>query len=106
MGPPPRPHHVYEGAREEVARAVEAADLVVDDSMGLPPESDEVATELAERYGTGAVDWYRDLATWVPKALLDTMPSAPALDRSFGRESGQSSSKGSAGSSSPRSPSS
>ncbi|MGW0881419.1 hypothetical protein [Streptomyces sp. NPDC002671] len=74
--------------REEVARAVEAADLVVDDSMGLPPEPDEVATELAERYGTGAVDWYRDLTTWVPKALLDTVPSAPVLDRSFGRGAG------------------
>ncbi|MFC9585822.1 class I SAM-dependent methyltransferase [Streptomyces yangpuensis] len=80
FGPPPRPLqyrvHVYEWSREEVVSAVEAAGLVVDDVMGLlPPEPDEVAAELAERYGSGAVDWYRDLATRVPSALLDTVSS-------------------------------
>ncbi|GAA3875351.1 class I SAM-dependent methyltransferase [Streptomyces sedi] len=86
FGLPPRPLryrvHVYEWSREEVASAVEAAGLVVDDVMGLlPPEPDEVAAELAERYGSGAVDWYHDLAARVPKALLDTVSSVAVPDR-------------------------
>ncbi|WP_435059078.1 class I SAM-dependent methyltransferase [Streptomyces sp. bgisy060] len=86
FGPPPRPLqyrvHVYEWSCEEVVSAVEDAGLIVDDVMGLlPPEPDEVATELAERYGTGAVDWYRDLAARVPKALLDTVSSVMVPDR-------------------------
>lgn len=63
-------------------RAVEAAGLVVDDVMGvLPPEPDEVIAELAERYGTGAADWYRHLAARVPKALLDTVSAVAVPDR-------------------------
>jgi SAM-dependent methyltransferase len=86
FGPPPRPLqyrvHVYEWSREEVVRAAEDAGLVVDDVMGLlPPEPDEVAAELAERYGAGAVDWYRHLAARVPKALLDTVSSVSVPDR-------------------------
>ncbi|MEU3355150.1 class I SAM-dependent methyltransferase [Streptomyces sp. NPDC037389] len=86
FGPPPRPLqyrvHVYEWSREEVTGAVEDAGLVVDDVMGLlPPEPEEVAAELAERYGTGAVAWYRDLAARVPKALLDTVSSVAVPDR-------------------------
>jgi SAM-dependent methyltransferase len=80
FGPPPRPLqyrvHVYEWSREEVERAVGDAGLVVDDVMGLlPPAPAAVAAELTERYGTGAADWYRDLAARVPKALLDTVSS-------------------------------
>ncbi|RMI46714.1 class I SAM-dependent methyltransferase [Streptomyces triticirhizae] len=86
FGLPPRPLryrvHVYEWSREEVVSAVETAGLVVDDVMGLlPPEPDEVAVELAERYGPGAVHWYRDLAGRVPKALLDTVSSVVVPDR-------------------------
>ena len=74
--------HVYEWSREEVVQAVESAGLVVEDTMGLlPPEPQEVAVELAERFGAGAVDWYRALAARVPKALLDTVSSVAVPDR-------------------------
>ncbi|MDP4511759.1 class I SAM-dependent methyltransferase [Nonomuraea turcica] len=78
FGPPPRPLryrvHVYEWSRKEVEQVVGEAGLVVEDVMGLlPPEPDAVAGELAERYGQGAADWYHDLATRVPAALLDTV---------------------------------
>ncbi len=86
FGPPPRPLqyrvHVYEWSREEIVKAVEAAGLIVDDVMGvLPPDPDDVVAELAARYGSGAVDWYRDLAARVPKALLDTVSSVAVPDR-------------------------
>ncbi|MGW6388974.1 class I SAM-dependent methyltransferase [Streptomyces sp. NPDC055103] len=85
FGPPPRPLqyrvHVYEWAREEVEQAVEGAGLVVDDVIGLlPPAPDQVAAELGERYGTGAVAWYRDLAARVPSALLDTVSAVAVPD--------------------------
>ncbi|MFD8782546.1 class I SAM-dependent methyltransferase [Kitasatospora sp. NPDC059599] len=86
FGPPPRPLqyrvHVYEWSREEVERAVADAGLVVEDVMGLlPPSADEVAAELEERFGSGAVDWYRHLAARVPTALLDTVSSVSVANR-------------------------
>ncbi|MFG2918124.1 class I SAM-dependent methyltransferase [Kitasatospora sp. NPDC048298] len=86
FGPPPRPLqyrvHVYEWSREEAERAIADAGLVVEDVMGLlPPTPQEIAAELEERFGPGAVDWYRHLAARVPKALLDTVSSVAAPDR-------------------------
>lgn len=86
FGPPPRPLqyrvHVYEWSRGEVTQAVEAAGLVVEDVMGLlPPGPEQVASELNDRYGAGAVDWYRDLAARVPKALLDTVSAVAVPDQ-------------------------
>ncbi|GAA2718508.1 MULTISPECIES: class I SAM-dependent methyltransferase [Streptomyces] len=86
FGPPPRPLqyrvHVYEWSREEVTKTVEAAGLVVEDVMGLlPPGPEQVAAELTQRYGPGAVDWYRDLAARVPKALLDTVSAVAVPDQ-------------------------
>lgn len=49
--------------------------------MGLlPPEPDAVAASLTGRFGTGAADWYRDLAARVPKALLDTVSAVAVPD--------------------------
>jgi SAM-dependent methyltransferase len=84
-GPPPRPLryrvHVYEWSREEVEQVVGEAGLVVEEVSGLlPPGREEVAAELARKYGSGAADWYRDLGARVPKALLDAV-SAVAVPR-------------------------
>lgn len=83
FGPRPRPLqyrvHVFEWSREEVEQVVGEAGLVIEDMLGLlPPEPDVLAGELADRYGPGAADWYRDLAERVPAALLATVSAVSA----------------------------
>lgn len=80
VGPPPRPlqHrvHVYEWSREEIDQVVSDAGLVVEDVMGLlPPKPPVLEAALAERYGSGAAAWYRDLLDRVPEAMLGTIAS-------------------------------
>jgi SAM-dependent methyltransferase len=80
-GPAPKPlqHrvHVYEWSAQEVLDVLAETGLRVREVIGLiPPEPDQVAAALTDRYGAGAAHWYRDLAARIPAALLDVVAAA------------------------------
>jgi SAM-dependent methyltransferase len=84
-GPPPRrlQHrvHVYEWSHEEVFDALLGAGLAVDEVVGILPPPDPEATHaaVADRYGSGGVELYRELERHAPAALLGPVVST-ALD--------------------------
>jgi SAM-dependent methyltransferase len=84
-GPPPRrlQHrvHVHEWSHEEVFDTLLGAGLAVDEVVGILPPPDPAATfaAVAERYGSGGVELYRELGRHAPAALLGPVV-ATALD--------------------------
>jgi SAM-dependent methyltransferase len=81
QGDPPRllQHgvHVYEWNDAELRPVLADAGLVIEDTVGLLPPSGEVTVSvLAERYGEGAVAWYRRLTETVPAPFLDVVSAA------------------------------
>lgn len=74
-GEPPRTlqHrvHIYEWSHQELTAVLNEVGLVVDDVVGiLPPSQKETEAVVAERYGCGAVEFYRHLREYAPDALL------------------------------------
>jgi SAM-dependent methyltransferase len=84
-GDPPRrlQHrvHVYEWSHEELAVVLEQIGLVVRNIVGiLPPLTTEAAEQAVEqRWGAGALEFYRHMADNTPSALLGPV-TATALD--------------------------
>lgn len=84
-GPPPRrlQHrvHVYEWSHEELFDALLEAGLAVDEVVGIlpPPDPATTLTAVAERYGSGGVEMYRELERHAPAVLLGPVVST-ALD--------------------------
>ncbi|WP_067473005.1 class I SAM-dependent methyltransferase [Nocardia amamiensis] len=84
-GDPPRrlQHrvHVYEWSHEELAAVLEQVGLVVRNIVGiLPPATTEAAEEaVKQRWGSGALEFYRHMADNTPAALLGPV-TATALD--------------------------
>lgn len=73
--------HVYEWSHEEVFDTLLGAGLAVDEVVGLLPPPDPAATHaaVAERYGSGGLEFYRELERHAPAALLGPVV-ATALD--------------------------
>ena len=73
--------HVYEWSHQELFDVLLEVGFAVDEVVGILPPPDPATTlsAVAERYGPGAVEMYRELERHAPAALLGPIVST-ALD--------------------------